>query len=68
MQYEKKQITKEDGRYLVYYHFANTASKEQSAAFEAVEALDRSVRTDESYLSDSSDLSDQSNPRDHPIV
>lgn len=39
MQYEKKQIVKEDGRYLIYYHFPATAGLEQSAAFAKAEEL-----------------------------
>jgi len=38
MYYEKKQVTKEDGRCLVFYHFPDTATKDQTAAFEAAEA------------------------------
>jgi hypothetical protein len=37
MRYEKKQITKEDGRYLVYYHFSESATEEQAAVFRSVE-------------------------------
>jgi len=37
MQLEKKQIVKEDGRYLVYFHFPATATEEQTAAFHDVE-------------------------------
>ncbi len=36
MRLEKKVILKEDGRYLVYYHFPETATAEQSAVFAAV--------------------------------
>ena len=32
----KKQIRKEDGRYLVFYHAPNSASAEQTATFEAI--------------------------------
>ena len=38
MKMEKKQIVKEDGRYLVYYHFPDTASEEQTHAFETAAA------------------------------
>ncbi len=37
MNYEKKQIAKEDGRHLVFYHFPDTASEEQTAAFRSAE-------------------------------
>lgn len=36
MQIEKKRIRKEDGRTLVYYHFPETATPEQTAAFATV--------------------------------
>ncbi len=39
MDYEKKQIAKEDGRYLIYYHFPETATPDQTAAFEAAETF-----------------------------
>lgn len=39
MRYEQKQITKEDGRLLVYYHFPDTATPDQTAAFEAAETF-----------------------------
>jgi len=35
---EKKRILKEDGRYLLYYHFPESATPEQTKAFEAVPA------------------------------
>ena len=37
MELEKKQITKEDGRYLVFYHFADTATPEQAEVFRSVQ-------------------------------
>jgi hypothetical protein len=37
MRLEKKQIVKEDGRYLVYYHFPDTATPEQTLAFQSAE-------------------------------
>ena len=43
MQYEKKQIQKEDGRYLVYYHFPDTATDEQTVAFQSAEAASSAV-------------------------
>ena len=36
MRMEKKTILKDDGRYLIYYHFAESATPEQKAAFDAV--------------------------------
>ena len=38
MRLEKKRILKEDGRYLLFYHNASTATAEQSAAFAEVTA------------------------------
>ena len=32
--YERLEITKEDGRYLVYYHFPDSADSEQTEAFQ----------------------------------
>ena len=37
MIYEKKYVTKEDGRSLVYYHFPDTATEAQTAAFQNAE-------------------------------
>jgi hypothetical protein len=37
MPMQKKVTRKDDGRYLIYYHFAETASPEETAAFEAVQ-------------------------------
>ena len=39
MQFEKTEIAKEDGRYLIFYHFPATANHEQNEAFQAAEAL-----------------------------
>lgn len=36
MRVEKKEIAKEDGRYLIYYHFPESATEEQTAVFAAV--------------------------------
>lgn len=33
MRMEKKQTLKDDGRYLIYYHFPESATPEQAAAF-----------------------------------
>lgn len=38
MRLEKKRVLKEDGRYLVYYHSAESASEEQRKAFEEIAA------------------------------
>jgi hypothetical protein len=35
---EKKRILKEDGRYLVYYHFPNTATPAESSTFAEIDA------------------------------
>ena len=36
MQMEKKRVMEEDGRYLVLYHFPESASPEESAVFAAI--------------------------------
>lgn len=41
MRIEKKQTIKEDGRYLVYYHFPDSASEEQTTAYEEIQAADQ---------------------------
>ncbi len=33
MRMEKKQLRKEDGRYLVYYHFPDSASTEETQVY-----------------------------------
>lgn len=38
MQMKSKEVTKDDGRYLVFYHFPESASPEQTEAFERSEA------------------------------
>jgi hypothetical protein len=38
MQMKSKEVAKEDGRYLVFYHFPESASAEQTDAFERSEA------------------------------
>lgn len=38
MRMEKKRILKEDGRYLIYYHFPDTATPEQTGTFDAIDA------------------------------
>ena len=40
MNYEKKRITKEDGRYLIFYHFPATANPDQAVAFETAQQFD----------------------------
>jgi hypothetical protein len=35
---EKKRILKEDGRYLLYYHFPESATEEQTATFASIPA------------------------------
>lgn len=52
MQMEKKITTKEDGRFLVYYHFPETASEEETQVFESIEGNsgeeDRRQKTEDS--------------------
>ena len=38
MQMLKMRVQKEDGRYLVYYHFPESANAEETAVFERIEA------------------------------
>jgi len=38
MRMEKKRVLKEDGRYLIYYHFPETATPEQTGTFQAIAA------------------------------
>ncbi|HZT41059.1 MAG TPA: hypothetical protein VFA07_02660 [Chthonomonadaceae bacterium] len=38
MRMEKKKVLKEDGRYLIYYHFPETATPEQTGTFNAIAA------------------------------
>ena len=38
MRVEKKQITKEDERKLVYYHFPETATTEEERVFQEIDA------------------------------
>jgi len=38
MRLSKKQVLKEDGRYLIYYHNPETATPEQTAVFAAIDA------------------------------
>ena len=40
MQIEKKQILKEDGRYLVFYHFPASASEEQTTSYAQIPAAE----------------------------
>lgn len=39
MQIQKKETLKEDGRFLIYYHFAETATEEETAVFDAIVPL-----------------------------
>ncbi len=48
MRMEKKRILKEDGRALYYYHFAETATTEETAVFEAIVPQEAEPHTDES--------------------
>lgn len=45
MRIEKKQITKDDGRYLVYYHFPEDATDQETQVFNAVEGTVEPVLT-----------------------
>jgi hypothetical protein len=38
MRMQKKVIRKEDGRLLVYYHFPDSATEEETATFDSIEA------------------------------
>ena len=40
----KKQITKDDGRTLIYYHAPETATAQQTEVFEEIEAQEEPVR------------------------
>ena len=46
MRMEKKQIIKEDGRYLISYHFPESASEEQTAAYEELQVTEQPDLTD----------------------
>ncbi len=37
MRMEKKRILKEDGRYLVYYHFPDSASPDEAQVYAAID-------------------------------
>ena len=63
MQIEKKQILKEDGRYLVFYHFAETATPEQTAVFAAVPAQMPSEASSGYAPSPQSGLKSEDSPR-----
>ncbi|WP_156412939.1 hypothetical protein [Chthonomonas calidirosea] len=43
---QKKVTLKEDGRYLIYYHFPDTATPEETAAFEALEETEESRKVE----------------------
>ena len=51
MRLEKKRVLKEDGRYLLYYHFPDTATPEQTGTFEAIEASGQTGAEDGSQTS-----------------
>ncbi|CCW35873.1 hypothetical protein CWRG_02010 [Chthonomonas calidirosea] len=46
MRMQKKVTLKEDGRYLIYYHFPDTATPEETAAFEALEETEESRKVE----------------------
>lgn len=58
MQMQKKKTLKEDGRFLIYYHFPQTATAEETSVFEGIEALD----SDKSQLSPTNELQTSSAP------
>ncbi|HLI50094.1 MAG TPA: hypothetical protein VKV18_15595 [Chthonomonas sp.] len=43
MRMQKKITLKEDGRYLIYYHFPDTATPEETEAFEALKETEESI-------------------------
>ena len=40
MQMQKKITLKEDGRFLVYYHFPDTATEEETQVFAGIKAIE----------------------------
>lgn len=46
MPMQKKVTRKDDGRYLIYYHFPETATAEETAAFDAVEGTSEELPDD----------------------
>lgn len=37
-QLQKKRVLKEDGRYLIYYHFPETATADETVVFDRIDA------------------------------
>ena len=66
MNYEKKQITKEDGRTLVYYHFPESASPAQAEAFRSAEQFSAAAGVPANTPAESADAA--SRPEDKPRV
>jgi hypothetical protein len=46
LRYQKKTVVKEDGRTLIYYHFAQTATADQSEAFAGVATAAKECTSD----------------------
>jgi len=40
MHMQKKKTLKDDGRFLTYYHFPDTATPEETAVYDSIEAID----------------------------
>ena len=49
---QKKRIEKEDGRYLIYFHSAESANEDQKTAFENVEAKSEEVFLGTKFVTD----------------
>ncbi len=41
MNIQKKKTLKEDGRFLIYYHFPETATEEETKVFEEIVSIDQ---------------------------
>ena len=54
MRIEKKQIQKEDGRYLVFYHFPESANDEQTSTFAALSQTEETISVPTSSVPTSS--------------
>lgn len=59
MRMEKKITTKEDGRFLVYYHFPDTATEEETNVFEGIEEEKEKRRREEEENTSISSLNPQ---------
>ena len=63
MRIDKKEIRKEDGRTLVFYHFPDSATAEQKAAFEAVETVAPTTENGEAAASPNTTRVEKDGPR-----